>query len=100
MLGAERLGYCKVSSCLFLERVSFATKPLWVFSAAVVTLDSEELKLPGRQNLGGYKYTLLKLSRRSNLNNMRREDSEGPEQPRYVVGIAVASHRTCQEGPV
>lgn len=33
MLGAERLGYFKASSCLFL---SFATKPLWVFSAAVV----------------------------------------------------------------
>ena len=36
MLGAERLGYFKASSCLFLKSVSFATKPLWVFSAAVV----------------------------------------------------------------
>lgn len=87
MLGAERLGYFEASSCLFLERVSFATKPLWVFSAAVITLDSEELKLTGCQNFGGYKYTLLKLSRRGDLNDMRRGGVRGRSRQVTLLGL-------------
>lgn len=52
VLGVERLGYFKASSCSFLKSVSFATKPLWVLRATMA--DCGELKLISCQKFGGH----------------------------------------------